>query len=423
MAMSHVPAHIRQAHGGHPTRGRGSSRAGKKAQVSGTRQNCIDKHGKRGATRKPAFEPAPAVVSPSPQGSYCLAERAATALTRLPVIAEIPTNRLGDNGVEEEKSCSPPSASPLADLVDSEAGITAPAANPGSAEPHCSAFDWVIGSSTEPEDQVSHWIDQVSQCCRSRLVPVDHSGVTSSGMHGRAIAKKNGKGQWICSCGKPNPVGGDPGRSPAQYALGLFSCTKAPSEEQAQDGAVVKGRLMKLQWSSVAPAIAADRLEEGDGTPSSDIGEDGTPATGSWQHWGELGLHKGELSCKCRLVLPLDPDVVVTPVVVKETVTRTVLREGPMVQEQVEIEKSVDRTSFRFELADLTAVKDILVDEVDALSAWRHLPAQKTSGVDANPLPLHEDLFHVQAGALGVTPSGGLGSEKICCKLCTREVQ
>ncbi|CAN0563114.1 unnamed protein product, partial [Ectocarpus sp. 12 AP-2014] len=58
-----------------------------------------------------------------------------------------------------------------------------------------------------------------------------------------------------------------------------------------------------------------------------------------------------------------------------------------------------------------------------ALSAWRHLPAQKTSGVDANPLPLHEDLFHVQAGALGVAPSGGLGSEKICCKLCTREVQ
>ncbi|CBJ29684.1 expressed unknown protein [Ectocarpus siliculosus] len=34
MAMSHVPAHIRQAHGGHPTRGRGSSRAGKKAQGS-----------------------------------------------------------------------------------------------------------------------------------------------------------------------------------------------------------------------------------------------------------------------------------------------------------------------------------------------------------------------------------------------------
>ena len=130
---------------------------------------------------------------------------------------------------------------------------------------------------------------------------------------------------------------------------------------------------------------------------------------------------KGELSCKCRLVLPLDPDVVVTPVVVKETVTRTVLREGPMVQEQVEIEKSVDRTSFRFELADLTAVKGILVDEVDALSAWRHLPAQKTSGVDANPLPLHEDL--VQAGALGVAPSAGLRSEKICCKLCTREVQ
>ena len=95
-----------------------------------------------------------------------------------------------------------------------------------------------------------------------------------------------------------------------------------------------------------------------------------------------------------------------------------------MVQEQVEIEKSVDRTSFRFELADLTAVKDILVDEVDALSAWRHLPAQKTSGgVDANPLPLHEDLFHVQAGALGVAPSAGLRSEKICCKLCTREVQ
>ena len=181
---------------------------------------------------------------------------------------------------------------------------------------------------------------------------------------------------------------------------------------------------MKLQWSSVAPAIAAVRLEEGDGTPSSDIGEDGTPATGSWQHYGELGLHKGELSCKCRLVLPLDPDVAVTPVVVKETVTRTVLREGPMVQEQVEIEKkSVDRTSFRFELADLTAVKDILVDEVDALSAWRHLPAQKTSGVDVNPLPLHEDLFHVQAGALGVAPSGGLGSEKICCKLCTREVE
>ncbi|CAN0172224.1 unnamed protein product [Ectocarpus sp. 13 AM-2016] len=39
MAMSHVPAHIRQAHGGHPTRGRRSSRAGQKAQVSGTRQN------------------------------------------------------------------------------------------------------------------------------------------------------------------------------------------------------------------------------------------------------------------------------------------------------------------------------------------------------------------------------------------------
>ena len=95
-----------------------------------------------------------------------------------------------------------------------------------------------------------------------------------------------------------------------------------------------------------------------------------------------------------------------------------------MVQEQVEIEKSVDRTSFRFELADLTAVKGILVDEVDALSAWRHLPAQKTSGgVDANPLPLHEDLFHVQAGALGVASSAGLRSEKICCKLCTREVQ
>ncbi|CAM9556283.1 unnamed protein product [Ectocarpus fasciculatus] len=94
-----------------------------------------------------------------------------------------------------------------------------------------------------------------------------------------------------------------------------------------------------------------------------------------------------------------------------------------MVQEQVEIEKSVDRTSFRFELADLTAVKGILVDEVDALSAWRHLPAQKTSGVDANPLPLHEDLFHVQTGALGVAPSAGLRSKKICCKLCTRKVQ
>lgn len=266
---------------------------------------------------------------------------------------------------------------------------------------------------------------------RLKRVRAYTAGPSGSSTGSRGVGKRGGEAAGIDNTDSRGIVVGDPfamlvatpGRSPTQYALGLFSCTKAPSEEQAQDGAVVKGRLMKLQWSSVAPAIAADRLEEGDGTPSSDIGEDGTPATGSWQYWGELGLHKGELSCKCRLVLPLDPDVVVTPVVVKETVTRTVLREGPMVQEQVEIEKSVDRTSFRFELADLTAVKDILVDEVDALSAWRHLPAQKTSGVDANPLPLHEDLFHVQAGALGVAPSGGLGSEKICCKLCTREVQ
>ncbi|CAN0557408.1 unnamed protein product, partial [Ectocarpus sp. 12 AP-2014] len=42
-------------------------------------------------------------------------------------------------------------------------------------------------------------------------------------------------------------------------------------------------------------------------------------------------------------------------------------------------------------------------------SAWRHLPAQKTSGVDANFLPLHEDLFHIQAGALGHGPVRGIG--------------
>ncbi|CAB1119905.1 unnamed protein product [Ectocarpus sp. CCAP 1310/34] len=100
-----------------------------------------------------------------------------------------------------------------------------------------------------------------------------------------------------------------PGMRPAQYALGLFSCTKAPMDEQAQDGSpVFKGRLMKLQRSKVAPAVGAVRLGEGDGTSSSDFGEDGAPAKDSWQHWGDLGLHKGELSCKCRLVLALDPD-------------------------------------------------------------------------------------------------------------------
>ncbi|CAN0384937.1 unnamed protein product, partial [Ectocarpus sp. 13 AM-2016] len=133
---------------------------------------------------------------------------------------------------------------------------------------------------------------------RLKRVRAYTAGPSGSSTGSRGVGKRGGEAAGIDNTDSRGIVVGDPfamlvatpGRSPTQYALGLFSCTKAPSEEQAQDGAVVKGRLMKLQWSSVAPAIAADRLEEGDGTPSSDIGEDGTPATGSWQYWGELGL-------------------------------------------------------------------------------------------------------------------------------------
>ena len=78
-------------------------------------------------------------------------------------------------------------------------------------------------------------------------------GAKSTGSRG--VGKRGGEAAGIDNTDSRGIVVGDPfamlvatpGRSPAQYALGLFSCTKAPSEEQAQDGAVVKGRLMKLQ--------------------------------------------------------------------------------------------------------------------------------------------------------------------------------
>ncbi|CAM9777324.1 unnamed protein product [Ectocarpus sp. 12 AP-2014] len=40
MAMSHVRAHVREGYGGHPTDGRGSSRAGQKAQLRGEADKC-----------------------------------------------------------------------------------------------------------------------------------------------------------------------------------------------------------------------------------------------------------------------------------------------------------------------------------------------------------------------------------------------
>lgn len=190
---------------------------------------------------------------------------------------------------------------------------------------------------------------------------------------------------------------------PGHYALGLFSCTAAPSEEtRAGDEEVVKGRLMRLKRTGSA-------LEAGerDGTSGVSPATSSAPLAHSWDHWGGLGMHKGELSCKSRIVLPLNPDVVQDPVVVKETVTSTVLSTEPTLQESAEVEIVVHRTSFRFSLDDLVAVHKLLVEEVGALKAWRHVPVQKIARADANPLPIHEDLFHVEADTMGATPVGG----------------
>lgn len=205
---------------------------------------------------------------------------------------------------------------------------------------------------------------------------------------------------------------------PGQYTLGLFSCTSAPREESREGtGEVIKGRLMKLRRTRSTLEVGEEAS-----TPGAVAATSNAPVEDMWSHWGELGMHKGELSCKCRLVLPLNPDVVHEPVVVKETVTRTVLGTGPMTQETVEVEKVSARTAFQFSRSDLVAVKALLVEEVGTLKAWRHLPLQKIARADVNPLPIHEDLFHFEADAVGATPAAGSGTEKIWCKVCLAQV-
>lgn len=264
---------------------------------------------------------------------------------------------------------------------------------------------------------------QFGTASRDRLKRVRGPSVGSSGVTGLHGAGRDTEGAGIGNTDAQGLGVGDPfammvGMRPGQYTLGLFSCTLAPREEtRAGGGEVVKGRLMKLRQTRCA-------VEAGEGASTSGVipTTNSAPAADSWDHWGELGLHKGELSCKCRLVLPLNPDVVEEPVVVKETVTRTVVGMGPATQESVETENVVGRTSFRFSQSDLIAVKDLLVEEIGVLKAWRHLPVQNIAGADVNPLPIHEDLFHVEASTVGAAPVGGTGAEKVWCKLCLAQV-
>ena len=174
---------------------------------------------------------------------------------------------------------------------------------------------------------------------------------------------------------------------------------------------------MKLRWSTPAP-------EAGDLGSTSGVAAATTsaPIEDSWDHWGKLGLHKGKLSCKGRLVLPLDPDVVHKTVMVKEVVTRPVLETGPTVVESVEVEKEEERISYRFRFSDLIAIKDLIVEEVGTLQAWQHLPLRKNAGAEINPLPIHEDLLHVEGNTVGAAPVGGTGAEKIWCKLCLKQL-
>ena len=191
-----------------------------------------------------------------------------------------------------------------------------------------------------------------------------------------------------------------------KYTLGLFSCTAAPSEETGGgNGEVVRGKLLRLKKT---PQV----LDASEGAPSS-----GAPAD-SWDHCGELGMHKWELSCKHRLVYPLNPDVVVEPQVVQESTTRIVLGAGPAAQETVQTEKVVHRTLFRFARDDLVAVHATLVEEVGALKAWGLLPTQKIAAADSNPLPIHEDMLHVEADMVGAGPARGTADEQLWCQLC-----
>ena len=203
---------------------------------------------------------------------------------------------------------------------------------------------------------------------------------------------------------------------PGWYTLGLFSCTVGPTEDtRTGSGPVINGRLMKLTRSRCV-------LSAGEGVSSAGV----TPATNSspvgdwWDHHGELGMHKGELSCKSRLIMPLDPDVVVEPVATKEVGARQVVGAGVTAEEMVEEQTIVERTCFRFRLDDLVALKSTLVEQLGAMKAWDQLPRHKVASADINPLPLHEDLLHVEASTVGVAV--GTAVEKIGCKLCLKQL-
>ena len=221
--------------------------------------------------------------------------------------------------------------------------------------------------------------------------------VGSGDTEGAGIANTDARGLCV---GDPFAMMVAMGRG--QYTLGLFCCTVAPSEgTRVGSGAVVKGKLMKLKQTTRALEAV-----EGASTSGAVSAAHSAPVGDSWDHWGDLGMHKGELSCKVRLVLPLDPDIVVEPAVVEETVTRTAPGEGPATEGSVHV---VERTLFHFTRADLVAVKATLVEELGALKAWNHVPLQRIAGADANPLPIHEDLVHVEADRVGVAPAGGGG--------------
>lgn len=82
------------------------------------------------------------------------------------------------------------------------------------------------------------------------------------------------------------------------------------------------------------------------------------------------------------------------------------------------MENVVKSISFRFNSSDLVAFRDLLAAKVGALEASRQLPFHNIAHADVVPLPIHEVLFHVEAGIQGAAGAGGAGAEKIWCKLC-----
>lgn len=101
-------------------------------------------------------------------------------------------------------------------------------------------------------------------------------------------------------------------------------------------------------------------LEAGEGVSTSGAvsAAHSAPVGDSWDTGETWECTKGNLlSSKVRLVLPLDPDIVVEPAVVEETVIRTVPGEGPTTEGSVHF---VERTLFRFSRAGIVAVNATL---------------------------------------------------------------